>query len=97
MARGIFIAMFGFLSSCGLWTPEHLGSVVAAHELSGPLACRILVPRPGIKPTSSALEGRFLTTGPPRNPSHGSYIPSQRYLFGSFVLENSSLRDGMRM
>ena len=57
MACGTFIAMFGFLSSCGLWTPEHVGSVVAAHELSGPLACRLLVPRPGIKPTSSALEG----------------------------------------
>ena len=30
------------------------------------LACVILVPRPEIKPTSPALEGRFLTTGPPR-------------------------------
>ena len=33
------------------------------------LSCRtawgILVPRPGIEPTSPALEGRFLTTGPP--------------------------------
>ena len=28
-------------------------------------ACRILVPSTGIKPVSSALEGRFLTTGPP--------------------------------
>ena len=27
--------------------------------------CGILVPWPGIKPTSPALEGRFLTTGPP--------------------------------
>ena len=32
---------------------------------SCPMACEILVPRPGIKPTSSALEGGFLTTGEP--------------------------------
>ena len=35
-----------------------------AHGLSWPIACGILVPRPGIKPMS-ALGGRFLTTGPP--------------------------------
>ena len=28
-------------------------------------ACGILVPRPGIDPASPALEGRFLTAGPP--------------------------------
>ena len=37
----------------------------AARGLSCPEACEILAPRPGIKPTSSALEGGFLTTGPP--------------------------------
>ena len=31
--------------------------LVAAHGLSSPKACGILVPRPGIKPTSPALEG----------------------------------------
>ena len=41
------------------------GSVVRAHGLSCSAACGILVPRPGIKPTSPALQGRFLTTGPP--------------------------------
>ena len=30
-----------------------------------PTACGILVPRPEIKPVSSALEGGFLTSGPP--------------------------------
>ena len=30
-----------------------------------PMACGILVPQPGIKPTSPALECGFLTTGPP--------------------------------
>ena len=54
--------------SCGtrafwLWSA---GSVVAAHGLSCPTACGILVPRPGIKPMSPTLEGGFSTTGPPR-------------------------------
>ena len=35
------------------------------HGLSCPVACGILVPQPGIKPVSPALEGGFLTTGPP--------------------------------
>ena len=34
----------------------------------GPLACGILIPEPGIKPTSPALEDGFLTTGPPGKP-----------------------------
>ena len=33
--------------------------------LSCPIACGILVPLPGIKPLSPALEGGFLTIGPP--------------------------------
>ena len=45
---------------------RHTGfSLVAAHRLSCPTVCGILVPWPGIEPTSPALEGRFLTTGPP--------------------------------
>ena len=61
--------------SCGMWdfllqrtgsSCWHAGfSLVAAHRLSCPTACRILVPCPGIEPMSPALEGRFLTTGPP--------------------------------
>ena len=42
-----------------------MGSVVVASGLSCIVACRILVLQPGIEPTSSALQGRFLTTGPP--------------------------------
>ena len=30
--------------------------------------CGILVPQAGIKPVSPAVEGRFLTTGPPGSP-----------------------------
>ena len=33
--------------------------------LSGPAACGILVPRPGIEPMSPALEGGFFTIGSP--------------------------------
>ena len=43
--------------------------LVAEHGLSScgtqAMACGILVPQPGIKPMSPALQGRFLTTGPP--------------------------------
>ena len=38
-----------------------------ACRLSCPTACGILVPQAGIEPTSPALEGRFLTTGPSRS------------------------------
>ena len=41
-----------------------LVSVVEACELSCPAACGVLVPGPGIKTTSSALEDGFFT-GPP--------------------------------
>ena len=61
---GSFVAARGLLSSCGM------GSVVVARGLSCPAACGILVPRPGIDPAPPALEGRFLTTGPPgKSPS----------------------------
>ena len=45
----IYLAMLGL--SFGTW--------------AFPIACGILVPQPGIEPTSPALEGGFLTTGPP--------------------------------
>ena len=44
-----------------LW---HMGSVVAVPRGSCSVARRILVPSPGTDPTSPALKGRFLTTGP---------------------------------
>ena len=65
------------LSSCGARAPGHVGSVVVALELScassvvvvcglsRPVACGILVPWPGIKSVSPALEGGFFITGPP--------------------------------
>ena len=42
-----------------------MGSVVVVLELSCPRACGISAPRTGIKLESPALQGRFLTTGPP--------------------------------
>ena len=62
---GIFVAVLGFLSSCDALALEDTGSVVAVCRLSCLVACGILVPRPGIEPESPALEGGFLTTGPP--------------------------------
>ena len=43
-------------------------SLVAACRLNCPLACGVLVPRPGIEPEFPALEGEFLTTGSPEKP-----------------------------
>ena len=40
------------LSSCGARAPARMGSVVVTRGLSCPTACGILVPRPGIEPTS---------------------------------------------
>ena len=57
VSSGPFTAAHG-LSSYGAWA-----SVVAV--LSCSAACGILVSRPGMEPTSPALQGRFLTTGPP--------------------------------
>ena len=64
-ALRLFITERGLLSSCGAWALECAGSVVAARGLSCSAACGILLLRPGIEPVSPALEGRFLTTGPP--------------------------------
>ena len=57
MVNRLFIAGH-LLSSCGVWA-----SLVAAGGFSCLVACGILVPRPGIKPASPALEDEFLTTG----------------------------------
>ena len=75
------------LSSCGMWALECAGSVVAACRLSCPVACGILVPRPGIKPMSPALEGGFLTTGPPGK-SH-TYLFELVFLFFPICIAGS--------
>ena len=42
-------------------------SLVPVHGLGCPAACWILVPEPGIEPTSPALDDGFLTTGTPQS------------------------------
>ena len=54
-----------FISSCTGSLLQLKGSLIMALRLHSSEACGILVPHPGIQPTSPALEGRFLTTGPP--------------------------------
>ena len=68
----LFIYLFLAASSlsCGTRAPQFMGSLVAAPGLSCPVACGILVPRPGIEPLFPALEGGFLTTGPPGQSLH---------------------------
>ena len=58
---------------------QHLGSPVVAHGLNSPAACGILVPPPGIKPTSPALEGWLLTSGEHRrSPSITPFLMSPK-------------------
>ena len=71
--RWVLVVACKIVVSCGilLWCRDTqvVGSVVMAWELSCSTTCRtwrILVPWLGIKPASPTLQGRFLTTGPPR-------------------------------
>ena len=82
------VVVRGLLSSYGVWAPERMGSVVAACGLSWPMACGISVPRPGIEPTSPALEGGFSTTGPPGKSLHlflSVSFSSVKYMFNTFA------------
>ena len=48
------------------------------------MACGILVPQPGIKP---ALEGRFLTTGPPEKSPYLFFIKRNHPLGSTSLAE----------
>ena len=68
---------------------QSAGSVVAVPGLCCPVASGILIPQPGIKPVSPALEGRFLTTGPP-----GKFLipyPLQHRIIQNFEYSKSLL------
>ena len=96
-------SLLRFLSSCGARAPgrvgsvvcgmrglllRHTSSVVVARGLSCPTACGILVPQPGIEPTSPALEGRFFTTGSPGKSLSLSLLKSalsDSYMFQKFI------------
>ena len=67
------LKIFIYLAALGLrlW---HAGSVIVVHGLSCPMAYGILVPQPGMAPGPPALEGRFLTTGPPGKPPESKFF-----------------------
>ena len=63
------LSLWGCAGLCrgmqALLSLQRVGCPVVARRLSCPVACGTLVPRPGMEPMFLALEGRFLTTGPP--------------------------------
>ena len=61
-APGVSCIMWDFHGS---WAAECVDAIVELSRPSCPMACGILVLRPGVQPTSPALAGGFLTTGPP--------------------------------
>ena len=65
-----------FFSRGGSWAPESGSSAVTACGSRSPVACGILVLRPGIKPLSAATEGGFPATGSPgKSPRLFFYLP----------------------
>ena len=62
----MFICLFGCIGSQLQQPPQlwHAGSVVVVCGLSCPVACGVLVLRPGIRPVSPAPQGSFLTSEP---------------------------------
>ena len=68
----IYLFLAALFLSCDMrdffFLVHGLLSKTVAHGFSCPEAYGILVPGPGVKPASPALEGGFLTTGPPGKP-----------------------------
>ena len=58
----IYITVLGL--HCRVQALKCSDSVTVSCRPTCPMACGILVPWPGIRPASPALEGRFPTTGP---------------------------------
>ena len=54
----------------GAQAPECMGPIIVVHRLNCPMTCGILVPRLKLEHAFPALEGGFLTTGPPGNYLH---------------------------
>ena len=64
--KSLFVKnIYLFRSWCGSWDLplRRVESLVVVHRFSCSETCVILVPWPRIKPTSPALQDRFLTTG----------------------------------
>ena len=88
-----FLRLFGFLFVCFYWLCWVFTAVwrLSSSCVSPPYppAWGIIVPQPGMEPTSPALEGRFLTTGPPGKSLHiltlnGSLSFKNQCRLGSF-------------
>ena len=75
-----FLSVSGLSCSTRALLLRGASSVVVVHRHSCPLACGILVPRPGIEPVSPALEGRYFTTGPPGNSPHTLLLRVKIYM-----------------
>ena len=99
----LFIYLAAWVLSCGTWvlccgmrdlSLWHAGSSLwhtgsRARRLGCPAACGILVPQPGIELASPALEGGFLTTGPPGSPNYCNFVVQfeiREYYISSFHL-----------
>ena len=54
-----------FVAWCGIFSFRPVGSLMAAHGLSCPMSCEILVDWPVFKPVSLHCKADCLTTGPP--------------------------------
>ena len=82
-----FFLIFIYLATSGLscitWDIflQCADSLVVVHKFSCPKAHGILVPQFGIEPTPSALEGRFLTIGPPGKSLEGFRGEGRGHLF----------------
>ena len=61
----VFFLFYGFYLFWLYWIFPVAQVLPCSTSLSCPAACGILAPWPGIEPGSPALQGRFLTTGPP--------------------------------
>ena len=69
-----FSSLPSFLLLFNKYLSIYLLGCIGSHGLSCPMAYGILVPPLGMEPTSPALEGRFLTTGPPGSPRSCSLL-----------------------
>ena len=59
------------LCNCGSWAHNW---VVEAVGLRCSVACGILIPLPGVEPMFPALQGEFLTTGPPGKSQYSEFL-----------------------
>ena len=79
-------------SGCTAPSLQPAGSSMCRARLSCPVAGRVFVPPPGIEPTSPALEGGFLSPGPPGK-SQGPLLNSRHLLMSVQRREDAAAAD----